>query len=87
MNDSGIDPSFVHQGDGLRRGEGRHLAMRKIAGQPLSPQVNLGVDDFHHALRRLLALLVQPAANEIASLRARCQLRGERIDPCGPNGG
>jgi hypothetical protein len=47
MNDRGIDAAFVHQGDGLRGGEGGHLAMRQVARQAASPEVDLGVDDLH----------------------------------------
>jgi len=61
MNDCSVDAAFVHQGDGLVRGKGRHLTMRKIARQAASPEVNLGIDDLHHALPQLLAPLVQPA--------------------------
>jgi hypothetical protein len=50
MNDSGIDASFVHQDDRLLGGEGRHLAMREVARQAASPEVNLSVDDLHRIL-------------------------------------
>src|SRR5262245_51865865 len=47
MNDCGVDAAFVHQGDGLLRGKGRHLSMRQVARQAASPEVDLGVDDLH----------------------------------------
>ena len=47
MNDGGIDAAFVHQDNGLLRGEVRDLPMRQVAWQAGSPQVNLGVDDLH----------------------------------------
>ena len=48
MNDGGVDTAFVHQLDGLLRGEMRHLPMRQVARQAASPEVNLGVDNLHH---------------------------------------
>jgi hypothetical protein len=50
MDDCGIDPAFVHQADGLCRGKRRHLAMREVARQAGSPEVDLGVDDLHRIL-------------------------------------
>jgi hypothetical protein len=47
MNDGGIDAAFVHQDDGLLRGEVRDLPMRQVAWQAGSPQVNLGVYYLH----------------------------------------
>src|SRR5579863_1218650 len=47
MNDGGVDAPFVHQDDGLGGGEMRHLDVRLIARQALSPGVDLRVDDLH----------------------------------------
>ena len=60
MNDGGIDTAFVHQGDGLLRGKGRHLSMREIARQAGSPEVDLGVDDLHHILPFIFTQMLAP---------------------------
>ena len=60
MNDGGIDAPFVHQSDGLLRGEGRHLPMREVAWQAGAPEVNLGVDYLHRMLPTAVAALMQP---------------------------
>jgi len=54
MNDGGVDTSFVHQEDGLLGAKGRHLAMRQVARQPGTPEVNLRVDDLHRILSLFL---------------------------------
>ena len=50
VNDGGIDTAFVHQPDGFLGSEGGHLPMREVARQAASPEVNLSIDDLHHAL-------------------------------------
>jgi hypothetical protein len=59
MNDRGIDTALVHQGDGLLRGKGRHLSMRKVARQAGSPEVNLRVDDLHRISPFMFAYRVE----------------------------
>ena len=47
MNDGGIDATFVHQSDGLLRGEVSHRPMRRIAWQARRPEMDLCIDDLH----------------------------------------
>ena len=48
MNDGGIHAAFVHQNDGLLRGEVSHLPMRLIARQAGRLEMDLRIDDLHH---------------------------------------
>ena len=47
MDHRGIHAALVHQRDRLLRGEMRHLAVREVARQSGSPEVDLCVDDLH----------------------------------------
>src|SRR5947207_15233650 len=43
MNDGSVDAGFIHQPDRFLWGEMRHLAVRHVARQAASPEVNLRV--------------------------------------------
>ena len=44
MNDRGVDATFVHQSDGLLRGDVRHRPMRLTARQAGRPEIDLRID-------------------------------------------
>ena len=56
MNDGCIHVAFVHQNDGLLRGEVSYLPMRLIARQAAPPEMDLRIDDLHQPV-----LLLRPA--------------------------
>src|SRR5207244_2944700 len=84
MNDGGIDAAFVHQKDGLLRGKGRDLAMREIAREAGSPEVNLGVDDLHRMLPFIFAHRTEHPDARAGMLMAKrsavsCRCRWHRV--------
>src|SRR5207247_4162987 len=91
MNDGGIDTPFIHQDDGLFRGEGRHLSMREVAWQAGSPEVNLGVDDLHDTISSFLRIgQSTPAARSgmLATIRLAVSCpAGGSASSNGPNTG